>query len=164
MPASELGSLLIPGLDMRRAAAMGSDEMSDVPVEMLEPLEEALAESVLVCTLKELRSDGEGSLAIIGVAMESDLSVDLAGALADMIAEEAEFEGDVLEFSFDVYMELTGELVWNMTKGHFDTFEMSGDLALDLYADVELDLEGMSLPMELEGEITGELSLEATAE
>ncbi len=162
VPATKLGSFIIPGLDFTRAAESEIEGFDGIPVGFADPLREALEEAVLECTFKGMRADGDVALAFIGLALSTEISMDVADVVAAQIAEQADFEGDVDEFAIDLFLDFEGELLWDVKRGHFHTFELTGDVALDLYASAEVDFGEAQIPMELEAELTGELSIEGT--
>ncbi len=162
VPASELSSLLVPGLDLARAAESDIEGMEEIPPEIAAALRDALEKASLQCTFRGLRGGEGGDHALIELALVAELTLDIAEAILANIPADTEFEGSVDEFTLDIYVDLAGELVWDQALGQFHTFDLGGDVAIDVYGVAEVDVEQMEFSMEFEAEVTGELSIEGT--
>lgn len=160
---AELGSIFVPGLDFDRARESDMEGMDNMPVEILEPMQEALAEATVACRFAGMR-DGRP---VIAFDVSADFGFDASDAIMQSIAEsgQTDFEPDVAEFAVDISFECAGELLWNLELGVFETFELNGEALIDVYADAEVDFGGMgAMPIEAEAELSLEMSIEASAE
>lgn len=163
VPASALSGLLLPGIDFERAGESDIEGMDDVPVELIAPLREAMEETMLELTFVGLRGGDGGELALIELSFSSEVSIDISDVLAERMADQDEVEADVDAFTLDLYLDLEGELLWDLAKGRFSSFEIDGDLAVDMYAEATMRMGGPdSIPIEVEGELSGEISIEGT--
>jgi hypothetical protein len=163
---SKLGSLFVPGLDLARAKDSNVDGFDQLPTDFLGPLEEALNESILQCTFRGFSGGEDGDLATIALSLSTDASIDAADTLMESMGqEEIEVDADISEFTVDITLECTGELVWNMKRGVFSTFELEGDATIDIYLVADVEAGGMGA-MEIEGEaeLGLEMSITASAE
>jgi hypothetical protein len=156
---SRLGSLFVPGLDLSRAASADVEGFDQIPADFLGPIQEALDDAIVECTFRGLSGGADGDLAVIGLSLSADVSIDAADKLMEQIEAQGdgEMEPDIGEFTIDLALECSGELLWNPRRGVFSTFELDGEATIDVYLVADVQAGGMGA-MEIEGE--AELGLE----
>jgi hypothetical protein len=122
------------------------------------------------CTFKGMREvDGE-SLADIGVRIEIDSATDFSELILEVVDKISEKAGEEIpEFSFDscdVSLEYQGEgtLVWDVTRGTFRSFDLTGDMSMGFDISMSVEVEGESHSMELTAELSGTYGQKASAE
>ena len=133
---------------------------------MIAPLEEALEDSVLLCTFRGFSGGEDGDLAVIELVLSTEASIDASATLMDMAAEaEAGIEPEIDEFTIDLALECEGELLWDPSRGVFSTFELEGEATIDIYLVATVEAGGMgAIEVEGEAEMGLEIAISATAE
>jgi len=147
----------------------GGDDEEGIDASMIEEaigaqMEEALEEFVVECTYKGEDEDGG---AVIGIAYEGELSLDLSDlamqALEMQDMGEVDVEADIV-LSLDFELEGEGMLTWDPKAGHARAFEMSAEIILLLDASADIEAMGESHTAEASVEVSGEMEWEMSVE
>ena len=96
---------------------------------------------------------------MIALPVEIDTANDMSEMLRDLMAETAQ-EGmqmtlDRVDAEFT--LEASGELVWNLSKGHVHSLTLEGDTAIAMDIAMTIDFGGQSMTMEMVMEMAGAL-------
>ena len=119
-------------------------------------------------TLKGFREADGRRLAVIGLVVDIESTNDMTDMTREMM-EEAEIEipeGGSMEIqSVDVELTLQGEgeLLWDVTGGHFASFSMSLESTSVIDSASSMSMGGMDMEMEQSVEMSGTQTFEATA-
>ena len=162
VPGEMMVGLLVPGIDFNSAANIDNEAMGEIPDEIMSALRGSMEESIIECKFSGLSGDGENESAVIAFTLTAEVSLDLAEVLAAQLDEQAEqMEMEMDEFTVDLSLELIGEMNWNVRGHRFDSYEMSGEIALDAY--MTMAMGGGQMEIEGEAEATSEFTVEGTA-
>ena len=162
VPGEMMAGLLVPGIDFKSAANIDNEAVAEIPGEIMDALRVSMEEAIIECKYSELSGDGDDESAVIAFTMTAEVSLDLGEVMASQMDEAAaQMEMEMDEFTVDLSLELTGEMLWNV-KGHrFNSYEMNGEIALDAY--MTMSMGGGQMEIEGEAEATSEFTVEGSA-
>ncbi|MEZ5975448.1 MAG: hypothetical protein R3F17_07700 [Planctomycetota bacterium] len=147
----ELFSVLIPGIDLDKAARLADEkaaEEGDVPFTpsgMLKYLDEM---GKVECTYKGAREVDGVTLQVIALKPEIEKSIDLTDLLSGIIEKQA--PGQEIEVNLTVTLEGTGngELLWDAEAGHFRKYDL--EMQLSTLVEANGGAQGMTGAVEVE--------------
>ena len=149
---TEIGSILFPGIDLRRAADADMElDGEEIPEELIEALENFLDSFEVTCTYK-----GGDEAAEIAVAATVTDAIDIDPS---MLGEDMEEMGGEMELSVEISAEFEGALLWDLASGHFQSMEMTGEGTLG----VQMLMSIPDFDMEFENEFLASFVMEQTA-
>ncbi len=158
---AELLRVLLPGLDLRQAAASGMElNGTAIPAKVVELMDKFLEGSKGTCTYAGTSEVDGVTLAEIGI--EGKINGTTEFNPAELAPEETmDFGGD-MNMTLTLDLDVKGTLLWNSQAGHFHSFELTSEGTMDM-------LMNMKIPdMDFDVETTAEASLsfeqKATAE
>jgi len=162
VPGEMMVGLLIPGIDFDSAANVDSEAVGAIPDEIMSALRGSMEEAIIECKFSGLSGDGEAESAVIEYNLTAEVSLDLSEVMAEQMDEQAQqMEMEMDEFAVDLSLELTGEMLWNVQGHRFNSYEMSGEIALDAY--MTMSMGGGQMEIEGEAEATSEFTVEGSA-
>ena len=149
---TEIGSILFPGIDLRRAADADMElDGEEIPEELIEALENFLDSFEVTCTYK-----GGDEAAEIAVAATVTDAIDIDPS---MLGDDMEEMGGEMELSVEISAEFEGTLLWDLASGHFQSMEMTGEGTLG----VQMLMSIPDFDMEFENEFLASFVMEQTA-
>lgn len=122
------------------------------------------------CTFKGVREEDGATLANIGVRIAINSATDFSEMILEVVDKIAEQQGEEApEFSFDscdISLEYEGEgtLVWDVARGTFRSFDVTGDMSMGFDISMDVEAEGESHSVEFSAEISGTYGQKASAE
>jgi len=166
---SELQCLIAPGGNLH-AMPEGID-VDPASVKMFEELFagfgeelEDLLEGECRCTYKGVQEEDGARIAEIAIDLEVATNLDLTEILdkAIRMALEQQGAGDMVEVSLDTAdlnldYEGTGTLLWDLRSARVHSFQVSGDVTIDMDLSVSVEAEGESQSIDASFEMSGQM-------
>ncbi|NOT31124.1 MAG: hypothetical protein HOP15_11805 [Planctomycetes bacterium] len=170
----ELQHLLMPGGNLHMLPEGVDAEQGQEAVEMFEELfgdfgdEFAdLLEGECTCTFKGAEEQDGVRLGEIAIELEVAANLDLSEFLDKVIRAAVAKEGVEGQFDFSIDtadlnldFEGNGTLLWNLSAGRMHSFQLSGDVTIDMDLAVSFEVEDASQDVEASLELSGSLSQE----
>jgi hypothetical protein len=133
--------------------------MQDLLEAELMPQLEALAQDLTAeCTYRGRKTVDGRSLGSIGIELDGEGTIDLAGLILGMIEEQAEgfeLDVDITEAVLLLTLEGEGELLWDLEAGRFHAFELAPDLEILVDVLMSIDAGGETQDIEASVELFG---------
>lgn len=134
--------------------------MQDLLESELIPQLEALAQGLTAeCTYRGRETVDGRSLGSIGIELDGEGTLDLAGLILGMIEAQApeglELEVDITEAVVLLTLEGEGELLWDLEAGRFHAFELAPDLEILVDLLMSIDAGGETQDIEASVELFG---------
>lgn len=123
-----------------------------------------LLEGECKCTYKGTQDDGGVRVAEIAIEVEVATTLDLAAFLDKGIrgvieqqgaGDSVDFSIETADFGFD--FDGSGTLLWNLAAGRMHSFQLNGDVTIDMDLAVRVEVEGESQAMDASLEMSGTL-------
>ncbi len=164
LPAKEVAvddTWSVESEELREVLSMGGEmhfESEDSPQEKLfdEAMKEKL-EGTVTCTYRGTREVEGRSLAVIEIELSGEGRAE---------AEETQENGQVevtVQRTADAGIDLKGELLWDAAAGHFQSFEVSGEIRFTLEEDGTVEAGGETQEQAVTMAFAGDLKLVAQA-
>ena len=167
-PASAISSVLAPGGYLSMLPEEVSAEMeSSAGLDFARQLGDLEGDCTATYTGSK-RTDG-GVLATISLTIEASSTRDITEFMAEAVRNNAEqlkaanMEQEIQSADASFEFDLTGELIWNVDGGHFESIELTG--STDIVIDLAMSMTVMGKSMDMENAIysSGEITATASA-
>jgi len=149
--------ILIPGIDLKAAAESGIEiDGESIPEAVVGLMDSFFSGMTATCTYKGLSEVDGAEVAEIAVNIEINSTVDVDPS---EFGEEMDMGGGEMNVTVGLTMALDGTLLWNQRAGHFQSFVLEGDGAVEMHM-------LMSIPdfdMEMENEMAASILFEQSA-
>jgi len=158
------GSLKIePADDSQSGMGMGGNSPSNFG-EFLEDFD-----GEITATLDEVREEEGSRMAVISLSFETSSATDMTEWMEEMMAEAEmpegmEIEMDVESFDMEFTFEGSGELLWNLGGGHFQSLEISGEISQVVDTAMNIAAGGMEQAIEQSMTMAGTQSIQFSVE
>jgi len=167
-----LATVLTPGGDLKFVPEENdSEDMMGMNSEMGD-FSDWFSEDIegeITATFTGTRETDEGvNVGVIVLSIEIANAVDMTEKVQEQM-ENADLPGEVgsMEMnSMDIALEFEGEgtMLWNLAEGCAHSFELSGDITLQVEMSMSISAQGMDMEIEQSLELSGSMSTEASIE
>jgi len=167
-PASAISSVLAPGGYLSMLPEEVSAEMeSSAGLDFSRQLGDL--EGDCTATYTGSKKTDEGVMAFISLTIEASSTRDITEFMAEAVRNSAEqlkaanMEQEIQSADASFEFDLTGELIWNVDGGHFESIELAG--STDIVIDLAMAMTVMGKSMDMENAIysSGEITASASA-
>lgn len=165
-------SLVMPGFDVGSLGDLVAEQAAedeDFPAEafdsVMEQFREIFADASATCTYRGTREVDGKQLGVIGIESEIIGDIDMVSIIEEAIAasgEEMPEGAGFDDFTFDVSVDLVGELLWDSAAGHVHSMELEGDLNGTVNVEMNVAEQGMEFSLAASVEISGDLGRTVT--
>jgi hypothetical protein len=157
VPSAEILRVMLPGSDLRAAAEAGAEVAGEaIPEAAIALMDQFISGITATCTYKGLSEVDGVEVSEIALVVEISSTVDVDPTA---FSDDMDMGSGDMEVTVGLTMELEGTLLWNQKAGHFHSFLLEGDGALEMHM-------LMSIPdfdMEMETDVAASIVIEQVA-
>jgi hypothetical protein len=166
IPLIALVDVLAPGGDLKLDMDLGDAQMAmgsmGTDPQMMSNIRQMFGDQLegsATGTLREVVELDGSRIAVIDLDIQVDTTSDMTDILVEIMDEQAQ-EG--MEFTLDradveFALDATGELHWNISKGHVHALDLEGESAMAMDMGVNVDFGGQTMDLDMSMEMEGEL-------
>lgn len=161
VPADHLKTLFMPGgLATKGGEKEAGAEFEKIQKNLEEQFSSALKDFKVTCTYKGTKDEGGVTVAEIGLLFDGKAKMDLASMLEDIFAAQKQEGMPDMDFKAGVGMGMKGDgtLLWNMSAGRMQNFEMNATANLDVDINVHAEQGDQPIDVVMTGRAEGKMT------